>query len=381
MSRKAVFLPYRPKTILNKHKRADHWFWTRYSAYPYLGCQHGCDFCYCRERKYSPYDDPTDFAHVIRVKENAPELLRRALARTPVDMVFTGDYQPAESKFRLSRSMLEVCYDLGFPVFVLERSPLVGRDLDVLQAIHEKARVVVAFSLIATPESHHYTQVCDHERLSPSAENRLAAMERFAAAGIPTGTCFMPILPGLCDDDANLEAVVRATADHGGSFVLAGGLTLADQQRSYFLGVLGERFSEWVGLYERLYPPGSYAAAGYDQRSVGLRVRELCGRFGLKDRIPRPILAQDKRRLNKRVVEALANDAYRMELEGAPSARIWAYRKAAWSIEDLEQDVGLVQRSLGRKGLQAIEHVGPRLAEVVETCLQDARESFAGSSS
>jgi DNA repair photolyase len=379
MSRKAVFLPYRPKSILNKHKRADHWFWTRYSAYPYLGCQHGCDFCYCRERKYSPYDDPADFARVIRVKENAPELLRRALERTPVDMVFTGDYQPAESKFRLSRSMLEVCYDLGFPVFVLERSPLVGRDLDVLQAIHEKARVVVAFSLIATPESGHYTQVRDLERLSPSAEKRLAAMERFAAAGIPTGTCFMPILPGLCDDDANLEAVIRATADHGGSFVLAGGLTLADQQRSYFLGVLGERFGEWIGLYERLYPPGSYAAAGYDQRSVGLRVRELCVRFGLKDRIPRPILAQDKRRLNKRVVEALANDAYRMELEGAPSARIWAYRKAAWSIEDLEQDVGLVQRSLGRKGLQAIEHVGPRLAELVEAHLQDARESFAAS--
>jgi DNA repair photolyase len=381
MTRKAVFLPYRPKTILNKHKRADHWFWTRYSAYPYLGCQHGCDFCYCRERKYSPYDDPDDFAHVIRVKENAPELLRRALGRSPVDMVFTGDYQPAERKFELSRRLLEVCFDLGFPVFVLERSPLVVRDLDLLQAIHEKARVVVAFSLIATPESQHYTQVSALERLSPSAEKRLAAMERFAAAGITTGTCFMPILPGLCDDDANLEAVVRATADHGGSFVLGGGLTLADRQRSYFLGVLGERFSEWVGLYERLYPPGSYAAAGYDQRSVGLRIRELCGLFGLRDRIPRPILAEDKRRLNKWVVEALANDVYSMELEGAPPARIWAYRKAAWSIDDLEQDVGLVHRSLGRKGLQAIEHVGPRLAEVVETYLQDAKESFAGSSS
>ena len=381
MSRKTAFLPYRPKTILNKHKRADHWFWTRYSAYPYLGCQHGCDFCYCRERKYSPYDDPDDFAHVIRVKENAPELLRRALGRSPVDMVFTGDYQPAERKFELSRRLLEVCFDLGFPVFVLERSPLVVRDLDLLQAIHERARVVVAFSLIATPESHHYTQVSALERLSPSAEKRLAAMERFAAAGITTGTCFMPILPGLCDDDANLEAVVRATADHGGSFVLGGGLTLADQQRSYFLGVLGERFSEWVGLYERLYPPGSYAAAGYDQRSVGLRIRELCGRFGLRDRIPRPILAEDKRRLNKWVVEALANDVYSMELEGAPPARIWAYRKAAWSIDDLEQDIGLVRRSLGRKGLQAIEHVGPRLAGVGEAFLQDARESFVGSSS
>jgi hypothetical protein len=46
MSRRATFQPYRAKTILNKGKRADHWFWSRYSAYPYKGCQHGCAFCY-----------------------------------------------------------------------------------------------------------------------------------------------------------------------------------------------------------------------------------------------------------------------------------------------------------------------------------------------
>ena len=130
MSRRLTFVPYLPKTILNKGKRADHWFWSRYSAYPYIGCQHGCEFCYCREQKYSPYDDPHDFPYIVKVKQNAPELLRRALGRCPVDVVFTGDYQPAERKFELSRRMLEVCRDLGFPVFVLERSPLVLRDLD-----------------------------------------------------------------------------------------------------------------------------------------------------------------------------------------------------------------------------------------------------------
>ena len=60
------------------------------------GCQHACDFYYCRERKYAPADDPDDFAYIIKVKENAPLLLRRALSRAPIDMVFTGDYQPAE---------------------------------------------------------------------------------------------------------------------------------------------------------------------------------------------------------------------------------------------------------------------------------------------
>ena len=152
MKRRATFVPYRPKTILNKHKRPDHWFWTRYTAYPYKGCQHGCEFCYCRERKYAPYDNPKDFAYVIQVKENAHDLLRRALSRVPVDLVGTGDYQPLERRYKISRRMMQVCHELGFPVFVLERSPLVVRDLDLLQAIQERSAVVVGFSIIYTPD-------------------------------------------------------------------------------------------------------------------------------------------------------------------------------------------------------------------------------------
>jgi len=122
-AKRAEFVSFRPKTILNRGKRADHCFWSRYSAYPYKGCMHGCEFCYCREKHYCPFDDPDDFGYIIKVKENAPELLRRALSRLPVDLVMTGDYQAAERKFGLSRKMLEAGLELGFPVSVLERSP------------------------------------------------------------------------------------------------------------------------------------------------------------------------------------------------------------------------------------------------------------------
>jgi DNA repair photolyase len=132
MGRKTVFIPYSPKQVLNKHKRPDHWFWVRYTTHPYIGCQHGCEFCYCRENKYAPYEDMADFAYMIKIKENAPSLMRRALAKTPKDIIFLGDYQPAERKFKISRKMLEVCLELDFPVFILERSPLVLRDLDLL---------------------------------------------------------------------------------------------------------------------------------------------------------------------------------------------------------------------------------------------------------
>ena len=375
MSRRTVFVPYSPKSILNKAKRADHWFWTRYSAYPYIGCQHGCAFCYCRERKYAPYNDPEDFAHVIKVKENAPHLLRRALARVPADIVFTGDYQPAERKFTVSRRMLDVCRDLGFPVFVLERSPLVLRDLDLLCEINQRAPSVVAFSILTTPESPSYPSVREIERLAPAPEKRFAAMAEFAQAGILTGTCLMPVLPGISDDDATLESVVHWTAEHGGRFVLVGALTLADQQREHFAQVLRLHFPHELSRYRSLYPTGSYAPRGDFNVRLGRRVRELCTRFGLADRIPRPIIPGDRRALNKRVVERLANQAYALELEGASAQRVWEYRKAAWAVEDLEQDIGLVYRSMGLKGVQAIPGIESPLVDDIVKWISSVAES------
>jgi DNA repair photolyase len=376
--RRTLFVPYKPKTILNKGKRADHWFWTRYSAYPYTGCQHGCLFCYCRERKYCPCDDPADFDHVIRVKENAPALLRRALQHAPLELIATGDYQPAERKFQLSRQMLEVCLELGFPVFVLSRSPLVLRDLDLLSAINQEARAAVVFSAISAPGSPNDERARRMERMAPPAEKRFAAMEQIARASILTGICFMPVLPGICDDDENLANMVRWTADHGGQFLLAGGLTLADQQREYFLGVLRERAAELLPLYERLYPPGSYAPVSGPWRRIPRRLRELCMQAGIADRMPRPIIPGEARALNKRVVEALANKVYTLEIEGAPAQQVWAYRKAAWAIEDLEQDVGLVYRRMGLKGLQGIHEVGPALAGEVERLIAALDRSDGG---
>ena len=104
-------------------------------------------------------EGPRNFAYRIQPKENAPDLLRRALSRAAVDLVGTGDYQPVERKLGLSRKMLEVCLELGFPVFVLERSPLILRDLALLQEIHDRAASVVFFGIISTPDLLVYERV------------------------------------------------------------------------------------------------------------------------------------------------------------------------------------------------------------------------------
>ena len=316
------------------------------------------------------YDAEADgFSHLIKIKENAPQLLRKALGRVPMDMVFTGDYQPAERKFKISRHMLEVCLELEFPVFVLTRSPLVLRDLELFKTINQHSRAVVAFSIISTPDSPDNLHTSQMEGLAPTAEKRFKAMEELAKVGILTGTVAMPLLPGLCDDDRNLQALAVWTARHGGKFILGGGLTLADQQKEFFMRVLRQIHPDLLSLYMQLYPAGSYSQA-QPWRKVGLRIREYCQQAGISDRMPRPVIPGEKRSLNKRIVERLANWLYTLELENGNRNRIWAYRKAAWAVEDLEQDIGLVYRAMGAKGLESIPNVSHQIAKEIEPLLR-----------
>jgi DNA polymerase/3'-5' exonuclease PolX len=91
--------------------------------------------------------------------------------------------------------------------------------------------------------------------------------------------------------------------------------------------------------------------------------------------MPRSLIPGDKRAFNKEVVEALAREVYDMELRGESNQRIWAYRKAAWAIEDMEKDVGLIYRTMGRKGLESIENVGPSLVGAIEDLIQGSASS------
>ena len=74
----------------------------------------------------------------------------------------------------------------------------------------------------------------------------------------------------------------------------------------------------------------------------------------------------------KRIAEHLANKAYRLELAEGPGYRIWAYRKAAWALDDLEQDVRLIYERMGVKGLECIPSLGKKLAREVEQQIRSA---------
>jgi DNA repair photolyase len=195
------------------------------SINPYRGCEHGCIYCYARpSHEYLGFSAGLDFESRILVKEDAPELLRKELSSpkwTPRTIALSGNtdcYQPVERKLEITRRCLGVFAELRHPVSVITKNEMVTRDIDHLQALAEHGATAVSISLTTL----------DGElarRMEPRASHpreRLKAVERLAAAGIPTGVMVAPVVPGITDHEVPkiLEAAAAAGAQTAGYVML-----------------------------------------------------------------------------------------------------------------------------------------------------------------
>jgi DNA repair photolyase len=186
----------------------------RFGVNPYRGCGHACSFCYARpSHQYLGFGAGTDFERKIVVKVNAPEVLRRELARRSWggdEICFSGNtdcYQPLEASYRLTRGCLEACRDVGNPVGVITKGVLVRRDVALLAEIERRAgaRVHVSIPFLDSVVSRAM------EPAPASPARRFEAMKALADAGVPVGLSLAPVIPGLNDHEIP-ELLERARA-------------------------------------------------------------------------------------------------------------------------------------------------------------------------
>ncbi|MFS8627766.1 MAG: radical SAM protein [Limnochordales bacterium] len=278
-NRRVEYVEIQCKSLLNRVNVPYLSF--RWSVNPYSGCVHGCVYCYARRyHEYRELDPFQGFQRQVFVKVNAVEVLRRELSRKRWrrELVAVGTaadaYQPAEGKYRLTRGILETLAEFRTPCSITTKNTMVVRDVDVLRQLAAGPGVRVYFTITTVDEELARRIEPD----TPPPSRRLAALERLAAAGIPVSVLIMPIMPGLNDDPASLEAVIRAAAQHGARSVHGGVLRLQGAVRQVY-GRFLLADSPWLlPLYRRLYP-GAYAPVWY-QNKVLQRVAELKARYG-----------------------------------------------------------------------------------------------------
>ena len=106
-------------------------------------------------------------------------------------------------------------------------------------------------------------------------------------------------------------------------------------------------------------------------------MRELCEKVGVKDRIPRYV-PPGPLAVNKRIAEKLFLKTYDLELELAQTSRIWAYRKAAWTVDEHGESIVDLYRRGGEAGLRDLPGIGTRLAAQIARWLREEDERGAG---
>lgn len=214
-----------------------------FSVNPYVGCLHGCKYCYASfMKRFTNHPEP--WGEFIDVKY-WPEIknVKRYAGKEAFFGSVTDCYQPHEAKYKRTRALLEQLQGSGISVSIATKSDLVLRDLDLIKTFPH-ARV--SWSINTLDES--FRREMD---VAVSIERRLEAMRQFYEAGVET-TCFIsPIFPGITD----VEAIIRKAKDCC-NLVWLENLNLRGDYKGRILQWIHENHPELDALYHQIYTKG-----------------------------------------------------------------------------------------------------------------------------
>ncbi|MCR4647770.1 MAG: radical SAM protein [Lachnospiraceae bacterium] len=246
----------------------------RYGMNIYRGCTHGCIYCDSRSNCYQ-------FTHAfedIEVKQNAPELLDKALkSKRKKCMIGTGSmsdpYMHCEEELRLTRKCLKVILDNEFGLAIQTKSDRILQDIELLDEINRKAKCVVQMTLTTYDD-----ELC--KIIEPNVCNtkrRIEVLEKMKERDIPTVVWLSPILPFINDTEENILAVLNECkrVNVKGIICFDMGLTLRDGDREYFYAALDKHFPGLKERYIKTYG-NSYEVPSPDSKKLMKIFRDFC---------------------------------------------------------------------------------------------------------
>jgi DNA repair photolyase len=239
--------------------------------------------CFARKtHEWLELDSGHDFDSQIVVKTNLVDVLRRELARPSWQREHvalgtnTDPYQRAEGRYRLMPGVITALTESGTPFSILTKGTLLRRDIPLLVRSAGSVPVGLGVSMAIWDDDLHAAL----EPGVPTPRARLDLVRTITDAGLPCGVFLAPVLPGLTDGVAELDAALAAIAAAGATGVTVIPLHLRPGAREWFMAWLARAHPELVPRYEQLYARRAYVPAEY-RTWLAQRVAPLLARHGL----------------------------------------------------------------------------------------------------
>lgn len=211
-----------------------------YSVNPYVGCSHGCKYCYASfMKRFTNHPEPWGEFVDVKYWEPIKNPKKYADKEAFIGSV-TDPYQPLESKYKRTLCLLNELKNSGVKISIATRSDLVLRDIDLIKTFPETR---VSWSINTIDES--FRQAMDR---GVSIQRRLDCMKRFYDEGISTTLFISPIFPGITD----VKAIIEAGKDRC-NLVWLENLNLRGNYKAGILNWIHENHPELDELYDNIY--------------------------------------------------------------------------------------------------------------------------------
>lgn len=179
-----------------------------YTFNPYVGCSHGCIYCYVPDILRNRIGS-CQWGSRVGIKENVLQKLKSDLKKAEPGVVgistATDPYQSIERNLLITRTAISMVNDAGFPISIQTKSDLVLRDQDLLG----KGKVEVGFTMTSPNEAF----IKLFEPNAPPFSNRARALKGISESGIRTWIFLGPLIKGFNDNEKDIEKIVELAAE------------------------------------------------------------------------------------------------------------------------------------------------------------------------
>lgn len=172
-----------------------------YVINPYVGCPHGCKYCYASfMKRFTNHKEK--WGTFIDIKKcNRAINIKKLIGKTVFLSSVTDCYNPAEEKYQITRNILKQLIDADCDINISTKSNLILRDIDILKQLKS---VTIAISINTLDETFKN----DMDKAS-TIQERIDTLKKLHEAGLHTILFMSPIFPYI----TKWQEIIETTID------------------------------------------------------------------------------------------------------------------------------------------------------------------------